>query len=132
MKTDLPHILIAEPEFLIALDAEYLIKAALDCRITLQRPEQVDHWDSAALADVDLCLLDVPGETGETLARIRRLIEKGVPLLLTTISETQREGVAGFEVVPVITKPFEGEALAALVKTRLRPRPQPLETADQN
>jgi DNA-binding response OmpR family regulator len=132
MKPDLPHILIAEPEFLIALDAEYLIKAALECRITLQRPEQVDHWDSTALADVDLCLLDVPGETAETLARIRRLVENGVPLLLTTISEIQREGVVGFEVVPVVTKPFEAETLAALVKARLRPRPQPLETTDQN
>ena len=132
MKTDLPHILIAEPEFLIALDAEYLIKAAFDCRITLQRPEQVDHWDSTALADVDLCLIDVPGETAETLARIRRLVDKGVPLLLTTISEIQRGGVTGFEIVPVVTKPFEAETLTALVKARLRPRPQPLETTDQN
>jgi len=132
MTTDLPHILIAEPEFLIALDAEYLIKAALDCRITLQRPEQVDQWDSTALADVDLCLLDVPGENEETRARIRRLVDKGVPLLLTTISEAQREGVAGFEVVPVVMKPFEAETLAALVKARLRQRPQPPGTADQN
>lgn len=132
MTPDLPHILIVEPEFLIALDAEYLIKAALDCRITLQRPEQVDHWDFAALAGVDLCLLDLPNEAGETIARIQRLVDASVPLLLASLSETYGEGLAGFEVIPVVTKPFDGETLAALVKARLRPRPQPLETADQN
>ena len=132
MTPDLPHILIVEPEFLIALEAEYLIKAALDCRITLQRPEQVDRWDLSALADVDLCLLDLPIQTGQTIARIRRLVDAGVPLLLASLSETYREGLAGFEVIPVVTKPFDGETLVALVKARLRPRPQPLETADQN
>jgi len=132
MKTDLPHILIAEPEFLIALDAEYLIKAAFDCRVTLQRPEQVDHWDSTALADVDLCLLDVPGETAETLARIRRLVDKGVPLLLTTVSEAHQKGVAGFETLPVATKPFEADTLLAMVRAQLHRAAQPAEDADQN
>ena len=82
MTPDLPHILIVEPEFLIALDAEYLIKAALDCRITLQRPEQVDHWDFPALAGIDLCLLDLPNEAGETVARIQRLVDAGETLEL--------------------------------------------------
>ncbi|MCQ4631625.1 DNA-binding response OmpR family regulator [Shinella sp. BE166] len=132
MEPSLPHILIAEREFLIALDAEYLIKAALDCRISLLRPEQLDQWDAAALADIDLCLLDVPLDATRITARIERLIEARVPLLFTTVGEIHRDGVAGFEVIPVARKPYDGETLVALVKARLRERPQPREETDQN
>jgi DNA-binding response OmpR family regulator len=132
MKPSLPHILIAEREFLIALDAEYLIKAALDCRISLLRPEQLDQLEAAALADIDLCLLDVPLDATRITARIERLIEARVPLLFTTVGEIHRNGVAGFEIVPVARKPYDGETLVALVRTRLRQGLQPREEADQN
>lgn len=132
MEPSIPHILIAEREFLIALDAEYLIKAALDCRITLLRPEQLDQWDEAALADVDLCLLDVPLDATRIVARIERLVEAGVPLLLTTVADIHVGGVEGFEIIPVARKPYDGETLVALVRGRLRRRPQPAEELGQN
>ncbi|WP_411034353.1 hypothetical protein [Shinella sp. BYT-45] len=132
MEPSIPHILIAEREFLIALDAEYLIKAALDCRITLLRPEQLDQWDEAALADVDLCLLDVPLDATRIIARIERLVEAGVPLLLTTVADIHVGGVEGFEIIPVARKPYDGETLVALVRGRLRRRPQPAEELGQN
>lgn len=132
MDLSIPHILIAEREFLIALDAEYLIKAALDCRTTLLRPGQLDQLDSAALADVDLCLLDVPADATRIAAHVERLIAERVPLLFTTVGETHVNGVKGFEIIPVAKKPYDGEALGALVKARLRQRPQPRERADQN
>ncbi|ANH06342.1 hypothetical protein shn_21405 [Shinella sp. HZN7] len=131
MSHSLPHILIAEREFLIALDAEYLIKAALPCRTTLVRPEQLAQWDTAALADIDLCLLDVPLDATQITPQIERLVEKGVPLLFTTVGDIHRDGVEGFEVIPVVMKPHDAETLVARVKARLRPRPQPPET-DQN
>lgn len=132
MEPSLPHILIAEREFLIALDAEYLIKAALDCRISLLRPEQLDQLEAAALADIDLCLLDVPLDATRITARIERLIEARVPLLFTTVGEIHRNGVAGFEIVPVARKPYDGETLVALVRARLRQGRQPREETDQN
>ncbi|MGQ3210153.1 MAG: hypothetical protein ACT6U0_27630 [Shinella sp.] len=132
MKPFLPHIVIAEHEFLIALDAEFLIKAALDCRISLIRPEQLDQWDEAALSDIDLCLLDVPLDATHIKARIERLISARVPLLFTTVGDIDARGVEGFEIIPVARKPYDGEAIAALINTRLRPRPQPLESIDQN
>ena len=128
----LPHILIAEREFLIALDAEYLIKSAVACRITLLRPEQLDQWDDAALADIDLCLLDVPLDATRITARIQRLIDRRVPLLFTTVGDIHVDGVEGFEVIPIARKPYDGEALSALVAGRLRQRPQPRDANDQN
>jgi hypothetical protein len=132
MEPFLPHIVIAEREFLIALDAEFLIKAALDCRITLLRPEQLDQWDSAALSGIDLCLLDVPLDATQITARIQRLIDARVPLLFTTVGGVDTSGIEGFEVIPVAKKPYDGEAIMTLIKGRLRPAPQPPEAMDQN
>lgn len=132
MEPFLPHILIAEREFLIALDAEYLIKAALDCRITLLRPEQLDQWDEAALADVDLCLFDVPLNATPVASRIEKMLAAQVPLLFTTVGEIHVGGVEGFETIPVARKPYDGEALVALVRGRLRQGPEPSGEVDQN
>lgn len=123
MDRSVPHIVIAEREFLIALDAEYLIKSGLDCRTTLLRPEQLDAWDAAALADIDLCLLDVPLDCEPVGQRIERLVAVRVPLLFTSLGDIHSEGVEGFEIIPVARKPFDGETLVALVRERLRQRP---------
>lgn len=132
MESSVPHVVIAEREFLIALDAEYLVKAALDCRMSMVRPEQLDQWDEAALAEIDLCLLDVPLDATRITARIERLIAARVPLLFTTVGEIHINGVAGFEAIPVARKPYDGEVLAALVKARLRQNPQPAGETGQN
>ena len=131
MDPSIPHILIVEREFLIALDAEYLIKAAIECRTTLLRPEQLDQWDSAMLADIDLCLLDVPLDATQITARVERLIEARVPLLFTTVADINIGDIVGFEVIPIVRKPYEGESLVALVEGRLRQKPQPPQK-DQN
>lgn len=123
MDRSIPRILIADREFLIALDAECLIKSALDCRTTLLRPEQIDQWDLAALADVDLCLLDVPLDVEQITARVERLVEARVPLLFTSLGDIHVEGVERFEVIPVARKPYDGETLIALVRERLRQKP---------
>lgn len=132
MDPSIPHILIAEREFLIALDAEFLIKSAMNCQVTLLRPEQLDEWDAAALAGVDLCLLDAPLDAARIVEHTTRLAAQGVPLLFTTVSEVHRDGVEGFEGIPVAMKPFEGETLLALVRAWLRQRPQPPGETDQN
>lgn len=131
MDRSIPHIVIAEREFLIALDAEYLIKSAFDCRITLLRPEQLDQWDATALVGIDLCLLDVPLDATRITARIDKLIEARVPLLFTTVADIHIRGIEGFEIIPIARKPYDGEALMALVRGRVRQAPQPPET-DQN
>lgn len=123
MEPSIPHILIAEREFLIALDAEYLIKSALDCRITLLRPEQIDQWDAEALAGVDLCLFDAPLDAAPAMARIERLVEARVPLLFTSLGDSHPKGVEGFEIIPVARKPYDGDTLVTLVRERLRRKP---------
>lgn len=116
-----PQITIVEGEFLIALDAEYLIKSSLECQVSLVRIEQLDALEDRELKAIDLCLLDVPLDPSDALARARRLQDCGVRMLFTTVSEFHRHGVAGHEETPVVMKPFEGEKLVAAVRALLRP-----------
>ena len=125
MTPTLPHILIAEREFLIALDAEYLIKSAMDCRVSLIRPEQLDQWEAGAFADVDLCLLDVPVDASRIAGKVRRLQDHAVPVVFTTVSDIHRSGVERFGSVPVIMKPYDAHVLAETVAAHLRRRPEP-------
>jgi hypothetical protein len=129
MNDTLPHILIAEREFLIALDAEHLIKSALDCRISLLRPEQLADWSGEMLAKVDLCLLDVALDASKIRPEAERLIALGVPLLFTTVCEVHRGGVEGLEAIPVTMKPYDGDTLAAAVTSLLPPAGQPFDQA---
>ena len=71
MEPSIPHILIAEREFLIALDAEYLIKSALECRITLLRPEQLEivRSDAAGALPVNVSERVFLGESVRYLMR---------------------------------------------------------------
>lgn len=127
MQTSSPHILIVEPEFLVALDAEYLITSAIACRTTLLQPDQFDRWDAPSLATIDLCLLDLPFDAAEAAPRIDRLRKAGVPLLLTTANDRAGQGLATLEDLPVIMKPYDGEALIALVGRWMRPPARCLE-----
>ena len=115
MTTSSPHILIVEDEFLIALDAEYLIATSLKCRISLLRPEQLDELGDEALRDYTLCLLDVPLDPKHAIARARRLRAAGVDIVFTTVSEAHRHGVDGVADAIVVMKPFDSDILLATV-----------------
>ncbi|QRM53890.1 hypothetical protein [Sinorhizobium sp. BG8] len=111
MNGSLPHILIVEGEYLIALDAEYQIKAAMDCRVSVMRLEQVDEQRDLDLRTVDLCLMDLPLDPSPALRRARRLLDLDVTMLFTTVCESHRAGVAGFEKIPIVMKPYNGDHL---------------------
>lgn len=114
-----PHIAIVDDEFLIAVDAEYLIKEALECRTTLIRPDQVAHWTDRDLSKLDLCLVDLPLRAAGATAMASRLEGLKVPFLFTSVSEQLRRGVQTFQGIPVIMKPYDGEVLVAAIRTML-------------
>lgn len=119
-----PQIAIVEEEFLIAVDAEYLISEGLECRVSIVRPDEMERVADEELSLLDLCLVDLPIDAGRGLALALRLRKLGVACAFTSVSEVHRHGVAGFEQVPVVMKPFDGETLLAVVRTLLdAPRP---------
>ncbi|HVK90945.1 MAG TPA: hypothetical protein VM468_05990 [Mycoplana sp.] len=116
MNNILPHVAIVEDEFLIAVDAEYLIRQALDCRVSLVRPDQFDRWTDADLSTLDICLLDVPLDATRAIASGQRLKRLGRPLLFTTVSEFHRRGIETFDGIPVVMKPYDGAKLLGAVE----------------
>ena len=120
-----PHIAIVEQEFLIAIDAQYLIGEALECRVTIIRPDELERWATTDLPAFDLCVLDLPIEATRTLALASRLQGLGIPFAFTSVSERNGRAVSAFDDVPVITKPYGHGVLLSVVRHMLpdaRPR----------
>ncbi|MDF1634385.1 hypothetical protein [Mycoplana sp. MJR14] len=113
-----PHVAIVEQEFLIAVDAEYLISEALDCRVTIAREDEMMRWTPSDLAALDLCLIDLPTEATGALALAARLEEIGVAFAFTSASDLHRSGAPAFEGVPVVMKPYD-DVLLAVVRQML-------------
>ncbi|PTM97401.1 hypothetical protein [Mycoplana dimorpha] len=116
MNKVLPHVGIVEQEYLIAVDAEFLIRQALDCRVSLIRPDQFDRWTDTDLSTLDICLLDVPFDPTQAIASGQRLRRLGRPILFTTVSEFHRRGIETFDGVPVVMKPYDGDKLLGAVQ----------------
>lgn len=114
-----PHIAIVEQEFLIAVDAEYLISEALDCRVTIIREDEMNHWTPSDLAALDLYLIDLPNEATRALALAAQLKQIGVAFAFTSASDLHRRGVPAFEGVPVVMKPYDDGVLLAVVRQKL-------------
>ena len=110
-----PHIAIVEQEFLIAVDAQYLIGEALECRATIIRPDELERWATTDLPAFDFCLLDLPIEATPALAVASRLQTLGIPFAFTSVSELNRHGVTAFDDVPVIAKPYGDGVLLSVV-----------------
>lgn len=120
-----PRIAVVEEEFLIALDAEFLIGQTLHGRVHTVRPDQFARWTDSDLSAIDLCLIDVPMQAEQAAATARRLVRLGTPFIFTTVSEEYRHGVEGFNGTPVLMKPYDGEILLAVVTTMLRSEENP-------
>ncbi len=110
-----PHIAIVEEEFLIAVDAEFLISSAFECRVSIIRPNQFELWADSDLAALNLCLVDLSVRSISVTDGVRRLKRLKVPLIFTSVSEAHRSGVAPVDGAPVIMKPYADEMLLAAV-----------------
>ncbi|NVP56644.1 hypothetical protein [Mycoplana rhizolycopersici] len=119
-----PHIAIVEEEFLIAVDAEFLINSTFECRVSNIRPNQFERWTDSDLAALSLCLVDLSVRSMSGADGTLRLKRLGVPLIFTSVSEAHRSGVAPFDGAPVIMKPYADEVLLAAVG-RMLPQLKP-------
>lgn len=112
------RLLIAEKEYLIAIDAKAIVSARLACEVavcTLLELEQylsVDIWD---LAMIDVSADDLVNRRNADLA----LATGAAVVFLSGYADLAR-GVPGFTGWPVVAKPFSDEALLDAVERALR------------
>ena len=108
-------LLVAEDELLVAMDIEATLRT-LGCEVigpvaTVAEVERLA--DSPAL---DGAVLDV-NLRGETIFRaLPRLLERGLPILLSSGYEESMVFPDEFRYLPVLVKPYDASQLAARIR----------------
>lgn len=117
-----PHLLVADPEYIIAMEAERILHELLDCDVTIVNPLCNTDRLSLAWSSYKLVMLD----TGLCLGEIRVIAEllqrQGISVVFTTAHQAYAHGVPGFPTTPVIAKPYGPEQFAAAVLPLLCPQ----------
>ncbi len=107
-----PHFLVADPEYIIAMDAERILRELVDCDVTI-----VAHGvaESQGWGGYSLVILDTDFCCGHLRVLAELLQRQGTPVVFTTASQSMARGVPGFPNTPVVEKPYGAEQLAAAV-----------------
>lgn len=110
-----PHFLVADPEYIIAMEAERILHDLVDCDVTIINPHCASECGSLGWTSYTLVMLD----TGFCLGEIRVIAEllqrQGIPVVFTTANQPFARGVPGFPTTPVIVKPYGPAQFAAAV-----------------
>ncbi len=117
-----PHILVADPEYIIAMEAERILHDLLDCDVTIINPHRCGERTVSEWADYGLVMLDTGICLGEIQAIAERLRQQGIPMAFTTAHQAFAHGVPGFPDTPVLAKPYGPEQFAAAILPLLVPR----------
>lgn len=114
-----PHIVVAESEYLIAMEAERLLRDLLPCEVTIVNPASAAACDGIPWEEVKLALLDTGFRLDAVRAFAQRVRQRGIPVVFTTANAAYMRGVPGYPGTPVLGKPFDaarfGEVIRPLV-----------------
>lgn len=116
-----PRILVADGEYIIAMEAARILGDLLPYPVTIVNPARgagAIVWEGLALALIDTGFrLDA-----DALALAAEARRRGVALAFTTASAGYLRGVPGFVDAPVLGKPFDPASFAAAIPPLLKPR----------
>jgi CheY-like chemotaxis protein len=109
------RVLLAEDELLVAMDIEATLRD-LGCEVvgpvaTVDEVERV-----AGSAELDGAVLDVNLRGEQVFRALPRLLERGLPVLLSSGYDETTLFPHEFRNLPVLVKPYEGSQLAARLK----------------
>lgn len=103
-------VLLVEDEFLIALDAEQLLRDlgvnSVEIAATFKAAEKRANEGAFDLAVLDL---NLNGELSLPIAELLR--KRGIPVVFASGYELKNRPLSGFETDVYITKPYTGERL---------------------
>jgi DNA-binding response OmpR family regulator len=114
--------LIAEDEFLVALDAEAMLRALGAARI-----EVVGTFEAAQeridAEKFDVVILDVNLNGKMSFPLAQAATSRGMPVIFCTGYSLQSRPLTGFERGICVTKPYTRESLATALKAALEAKP---------
>jgi DNA-binding response OmpR family regulator len=108
-------VLVAEDELLVAIDIEATLQA-LGCAVIGPVATVAEVERLAGSADLDGAVLDV-NLRGEPIFRaLPGLLERGLPILISSGYEESTLFPAEFRHLPVLVKPYDASQLAARIR----------------
>jgi len=117
------RVLLVEDETMIAMDVEELCRdhGAADVVIV----SRLDDAERTELAGFDGAIVDLKLRDEPTIGIAQRLAEARVPFIFATGYVTAPEIGEAFPDVPVIAKPYDGNALIATLANVMRRKSRP-------
>lgn len=111
--TPAPHrVLVAENQYLIAMEVERILLEALHCNVTIAPLSQLA--DALRASSFDVVIVDAVLAETMNIERTRLIIESGAhPVFLSSYDFTGSSTIISGH--PVVTKPPQAEELAAAV-----------------
>ena len=106
------RVLLAEDELLVAMDIEATLHA-FGCEVVGPVATVAEVERLADSADLDGAVLDVNLRGEQVFRALPRLLERGLPVLLSSGYEELTLFPDEFRQLPVLVKPYEGSQLAA-------------------
>jgi hypothetical protein len=111
------RLLIAEKEYLIAIDARQIISSLLPCDVAIATIPEFEQ--KLAQGPWDLVLIDVAGDSHDNRRRANMILTSGAGLVFLTGHRHLAPGVPGLGEWPVVTKPFTSATLLDAVSRGL-------------
>ncbi len=118
------RILLAEDELLVAMDIEAILQG-LGCEVVGPVATVAEVGRLAGRADLDGAVLDVNLRGVQIFDALPRLLERGLPVILSSGYADATLFPEPFRRLPVLVKPYEPSQLAALVRALFRSRSPP-------
>lgn len=112
------QILIVEPEYLIALEAERILQLFGGSEMTIAMPR--DYL--AILKDRSFDVVLIASKLVTTPEAEAALRGSAAGIVFSTLRREELDGIAGWPGVPVVAKPFDDEELLNAIKNAARGR----------
>lgn len=117
MNTPQSHLLLVEDDSLIAFDIARTLETESSLSVAVVKYDPKTILESIRHTRPDVILLEVYQCQEERFALMRQIADAGIPVIAGTVCDEYRDGVTGFEDVPVLIKPYDPGKLLSLLVT---------------
>lgn len=113
------HLLLVEDDSLIAYDIARTLEIEGALSVTIVKYDPHTILESIRNTRPDVILLEVCQWQEDRFALMRQIADEGIPVIAGTICDEYRDGVTGFEDVPVLIKPYDPGKLLSMLATAI-------------
>jgi CheY-like chemotaxis protein len=111
------RVLVAENQYLIAMEVEQILLDTLDCTVTIAPLARLEQLLGDGV--FDLILLDSAPSRELNLDRARRVKESGAAVVFLSSYDDVGSEASGIQAFPVVAKPIYAEDLIRAVRAAL-------------